>query len=143
MGLDLGSRRIGVAVSDELGLTAQGLKTIRNKSREEDLREILSLAIQMGVEQIVVGLPKNMNGTLGKQAEKVLGWVELLRSRIGVPVTTWDERLSTVGATRVLLQADLSRKRRKEVVDKVAAVLILQGFLDQQRKMQNEMDASR
>ncbi len=142
MGLDLGSRRIGVAVSDELGLTAQGVRIIKSRSREEDLREILSMAAQMGVGQIVVGLPKNMNGTLGREAEKVLSWVESLRSRAKMPVTTWDERLTTVDATRVLLQADLSRKRRKEVVDKVAAVLMLQGFLDHQRKTSNEMGSS-
>lgn len=143
MGLDFGSRRIGVAVSDELGLTAQGLKVIPRKSKEEDLEEILSLVTQMGVGQIVVGLPKNMDGTLGKEAGKVLAWVELLRAKTRVPVTTWDERLTTVDATKVLLQADLSRKRRKEVVDKVAAVLILQGFLDQQRRVPDEeMDAT-
>ena len=134
MGLDLGSRTIGVAISDELGVTAQGVKTIRRKSKEEDLKEILSLIPQLAVEQIVVGLPKNMDGTLGEQAEKVLRWVELLQSRVTVPVMTWDERLTTVGATRVLLEADLSRKKRREVIDKLAAVLILQGFLDQIRR---------
>jgi len=134
MGLDLGSRTIGVAISDELGVTAQGVKTIRRKSKEEDLKEILSLIAQLAVEQIVVGLPKNMDGTLGEQAEKVLRWVELLQSRVTVPVMTWDERLTTVGATRVLLEADLSRKKRREVIDKLAAVLILQGFLDQIRR---------
>lgn len=134
MGLDLGSRTIGVAISDELGVTAQGVKTIRRKSKEEDLKEILTLIAQLAVEQIVVGLPKNMDGTLGNQAEKVLRWVELLQSRVTVPVTTWDERLTTVGATRVLLEADLSRKKRREVIDKLAAVLILQGFLDQIRR---------
>ena len=134
MGLDLGSRTIGVAISDELGVTAQGVKTIRRKSKEEDLKEILSLIAQLAVEQIVVGLPKNMDGTLGEQAEKVLRWVELLQSRVTVPVMTWDERLTTVGATRVLLEGDLSRKKRREVIDKLAAVLILQGFLDQIRR---------
>jgi len=134
MGLDLGSRTIGVAISDELGVTAQGVKTIRRKSKEEDLKEILSLIAQLAVEQIVVGLPKNMDGTLGEQAEKVLRWVELLQSRVTVPVMTWDERLTTVGARRVLLEADLSRKKRREVIDKLAAVLILQGFLDQIRR---------
>lgn len=134
MGLDLGSRTIGVAISDELGVTAQGVKTIRRKSKEEDLKEILTLIAQLAVEEIVVGLPKNMDGTLGNRAEKVLRWVELLQSRVTLPVTTWDERLTTVGATRVLLEADLSRKKRREVIDKLAAVLILQGFLDQIRR---------
>ena len=134
MGLDLGSRTIGVAVSDELGLTAQGVKTIRRKSREEDLKEIVSLLSRFAVEEVVVGLPKNMDGSLGKQAEKTLEWARVLQERIQLPVATWDERLSTVEASRVLLEADLSRKKRKGVIDKVAAILILQGYLDQTRK---------
>jgi len=142
MGLDLGSRTIGVAVSDELGLTAQGLKTIRRKSREEDLSEIISLIAHFAVEEVVVGLPKNMDGSLGKQAEKALEWARALRERIHLPVATWDERLSTVGASRVLLEADLSRKKRKGVIDKVAAVLILQGFLDQNRKERDALHVS-
>jgi len=139
MGLDLGSRTIGVAVSDELGLTAQGVKTIRRKSKDDDLREILAIVADFAIEKVVVGLPKNMNGSLGEQAEKVLRWAKVLGERAHLPVETWDERLSTVGASRVLLEADLSRKKRKEVIDKVAAVLILQGFLDRTRK---ESDAS-
>jgi len=130
IGLDLGSRTIGVAVSDELGLTAQGLKTIQRKSIEEDLKEVLALIDQLSVREVVVGLPKNMDGSLGKEAEKALEWARVLRERSLLPVVTWDERLSTVGASRVLLEADLSRKKRKGVIDKVAAVLILQGYLD-------------
>jgi len=134
MGLDLGSRTIGVAVSDELGLTAQGVTTIRRKSRQEDLKEIVSLLSRFAVEEVVVGLPKNMDGSLRKQAEKTLEWARVLQERIQLPVATWDERLSTVEASRVLLEADLSRKKRKGVIDKVAAILILQGYLDQTRK---------
>jgi len=134
MGLDIGSHTIGVAISDELGITAQGLKTLRRKSMEEDFKEIATIIGQFEIENIVVGLPKNMNGTLGKQAEIVLKWIKILIDKIPVPVVTWDERLSTVGATKILLEADLSRRKRKKVIDKVAAVLILQGYLDQSRR---------
>ena len=139
MGLDIGSHTIGVAVSDELGITAQGLKTLRRKSMEEDLKEIVTLVHQFEVNKIVVGLPKNMNGTLGKQAEFVLQWAKDLNEKIQVPIVTWDERLSTVGASKVLLEADLSRRKRKKVIDKLAAVLILQGFLDQSRSINHEI----
>jgi putative Holliday junction resolvase len=134
MGLDIGTHTIGVAISDELGITAQGLKTLRRKSMEEDFKEIATIIGQFEIENIVVGLPKNMNGTLGKQAEIVLKWIKILIDKIPVPVVTWDERLSTVGATKILLEADLSRRKRKKVIDKVAAVLILQGYLDQSRR---------
>jgi len=134
MGLDVGTHTIGVAISDELGITAQGLKTLRRKSMEEDFKEIATIIGQFEIENIVVGLPKNMNGTLGKQAEIVLKWIKILIDKIPVPVVTWDERLSTVGATKILLEADLSRRKRKKVIDKVAAVLILQGYLDQSRR---------
>jgi len=131
MGLDVGSKTIGVAISDELGITAQGFKTIKRKAMEDDLRELYTIISQFQIEKIVVGLPKNMDGSLGKQAEFVLGWIENFKNRIQLPVETWDERLSTVEATKTLLKADLSRKKRKEVIDKLAAVLILQGYLQQ------------
>jgi putative Holliday junction resolvase len=134
MGLDIGSHTIGVAISDELGITAQGLKTLRRKSMEEDLKEIATIIRQFEIDKIVVGLPKKMDGTLGTQAEIVFQWIEVLKDKIHVPVVTWDERLSTVGASKVLLEADLSRKKRKKVIDKVAAVLILQGYLEQSRR---------
>ena len=134
MGLDIGTHTIGVAISDELGITAQGLKTLKRKSTEDDLKEIATIMGQFEIEKIVVGLPKNMNGTLGTQAEIVLKWIKILTDKISVPVETWDERLSTVGATKVLLEADLSRRKRKKVIDKLAAVLILQGYLDQSRR---------
>ncbi len=133
MGLDVGTQTIGIAISDELGITAQGLRTLKRKSMEGDLRELAAIVHQFEIGKIVVGLPKNMDGTLGKQAEKVLKWMEALKDKIQIPVVTWDERLSTVGASKVLLEADLSRKKRKRVIDKVAAVLILQGYLDQSR----------
>ena len=138
MGLDMGSHTIGLAISDESGLIAQSLETIRRKSMEEDLKEITRVIDQFKIEKIVVGLPKNMNGTLGKQAEMVLEWIETLKKRISLPVVTWDERLTTVGATKILLEADLSRKKRKKVIDQLAAALILQGFLDQDRNLKDE-----
>lgn len=139
MGLDIGSHTIGVAISDELGITAQGLKTIYRKSEAEDLKELDSLITQFGINEIVVGLPKNMDGTVGKQAEIVLRWVRTFQEKIDPPVVTWDERLSTVGASRVLLEANLSRKKRKKVIDKLAAVIILQGYLDQSRNSADGM----
>ncbi len=137
LGLDLGSHTIGVAVSDELGITAQGLKTIRRRTKEEDLKEIAEIVDKYKVEKIVVGLPKNMDGSLGRQAEMVFHWIKDFKQRISLPFVTWDERLSTVGASKVLLEADLSRKKRKTVIDKLAAVLILQGYLNQIGNRQN------
>jgi putative Holliday junction resolvase len=138
MGLDIGSNTIGVAISDELGITAQGLKTIKRKSMGEDLREINTIIAQFEIDKIVVGLPKNMNGTFGKQAEMVFQWIKAFKRKTYLPVVTWDERLSTVGASKILLEADLSRKKRKKVIDKLAAVLILQGYLHKRMKRNNE-----
>ena len=138
MGLDVGSKTIGVAISDELGITAQCFKTIKRKAMEDDLRELYTIISQFQIEKIVVGLPKNMDGSLGKQSEFVLGWIEDLKNKIQLPVETWDERLSTVEASKTLLKADLSRKKRKGVIDKLAAVLILQGYLQQIRSRKDE-----
>ncbi len=138
MGLDIGSRTIGVAVSDELGITAQGLKTIRRKSSEEDLKELTQIIHQFEIKKLVVGLPKSMDGSLGKQAGIVFKWIKSIQKQLSLPIVTWDERLSTVGASKILLEADLSRKKRKGVIDKIAAVLILQGYMDQ---MRNRRDA--
>jgi len=134
MGLDIGSHTIGVAISDELKVTAQGLKTIRRKSMEEDLNEISNLISEFKIDKIVVGLPKNMDGTLGKQAKMVFQWIKNLKEKINLPVVTWDERLTTIEASKVLLQADLSRQKRKRVIDKISAILILQGYLNQEAK---------
>jgi len=138
LGLDIGSKTIGIAISDELGLTAQGLKTMKRTSMPNDLIEIQSIIEQFKVEKIVAGLPINMDGTLGRQAEIITQWIKELKKIIKLPVVTWDERLSTVEASRTLLEADLSRKKRKKVIDKLAAVLILQGYLDQIRNQKNE-----
>jgi putative Holliday junction resolvase len=142
MSVDIGSRTIGVAISDELGITAQGLKTIRRKSMEEDLKEISIIIAQFKIDRIVVGLPKNMDGTIGKQAELVLQWIKAAQEKIIIPIETWDERLSTVEASKILLEADLSRKKRKGVIDKLAAVIILQGYLNQSRKQNDESSLS-
>ena len=139
MGLDVGSHTIGVAVSDELGITAQGVKTLRRKSKDEDSKEIIKIIDQFDIGKIVVGLPKNMDGTLGKQAEMVFQWIKTLKEKIHFPVVTWDERFSTIEASKVLLEADLSRKKRKKVIDKLAAVLILQGYIN---KGWNQSDES-
>lgn len=130
IGLDVGSKTIGVAVSDEMGWTAQGVTTIIRKSMDSDLEELRKLMDQYNPLEIVVGLPKNMDGTIGKQAEGVLALVETMKKSLNIPIITWDERLSTVAANRTLLEADLSRKKRKKVINKMAAVFILQGYLD-------------
>ncbi len=142
MGLDVGSRTIGVALSDELGLTAQGLETIRRRSTNQDLLELTRIITKYQVSRIVVGLPINMDGTLGPQAEKVLDWSRTLEKHFGMHVETWDERLSTVGATKVLLEADVSRTKRKQSVDKIAAVLILQGYLDAGKAHREDVSVS-
>ena len=136
IGLDVGDRRIGVAAADGLGLTAQGLPTIERRKPEEDLDRVVAVIKDRKASTLVVGLPRNMDGSYGFQAEKVRGFVEALLSRVGTAglaepkVVYWDERLTTVAADRTLLEADLSRKKRKVAVDKLAAVFILQGYLD-------------
>ena len=130
MGLDMGSKNIGVAVSDELGFIAHATETIHRQSIEKDLEAIGDIVRRYNVARIVVGLPINMNGTLGVEARRVLEFVEDMKRALSVSITTWDERLSTVQARRVLLKADLSRKKRKKVIDKIAATLILQSYLD-------------
>lgn len=131
LGLDLGEKNIGMAVSDELGLTAQGLDNInRGKDIEEDLDRIKAIVQKYGVEKIVIGLPRNMDGSCGPQAQKALQFAELVADRLKLPVENWDERLSTVSAQRLLIEADVSRKKRRRVIDKMAAVIILQGYLN-------------
>ena len=133
MGLDYGSRTVGVAVSDALGLTAQGVETVtreeENKLRKT-LRRIEELAREYEVERIVLGYPKHMNKSLGDRAEKTEAFKEMLERRLGLPVVLWDERLTTVAAERILMESGVRRENRKEVIDKVAAGLILQGYLD-------------
>ncbi|HEX7056369.1 MAG TPA: Holliday junction resolvase RuvX [Bacilli bacterium] len=134
MGFDYGDRTIGVAVSDELLWTAQGVETIQRATDERDLSRIRQLVEQFDVAEIVVGLPKNMNNTIGPRGEICIAFAQTLQETLKLPVHLWDERLTTVSAERTLLEADMSRKKRKQVIDKMAAVLILQGFLDAKQK---------
>ena len=133
MGLDYGSKTVGVAICDPLGITAQGIETIERKE-ENKLRKTLArieeLIREYGVESVVLGLPKNMNNTLGERAEKTLEFKEMLERRTGLTVTLWDERLTTVEAERTLIESKVRRENRKKYVDKIAAVFILQGYLD-------------
>ncbi|MCL5677486.1 MAG: Holliday junction resolvase RuvX [Firmicutes bacterium] len=133
LGLDVGDRRIGVAVSDELLLTAQGVAVIQRQGLDSDLRQVETIIERHGGAGLVVGLPRNMDGSLGPQAEKVRRFAEQLERRTGLPVQFWDERLTTVAAERVLLEGDVRRARRKQVIDRQAAILILQGYLDRRR----------
>lgn len=136
LGLDYGTKTTGVAVSDPMGWTAQGLEIIRRQEDEHikaTLNRIAQLCEEYKVEKIVLGLPKNMNNTLGERGEKTLQFKEKLENRLRIPVETWDERLSTVAAESVLLEADISRKKRKNVIDKLAATIILQNYLDAKR----------
>ena len=130
MALDVGSRTIGIACSDALLMTAQGIETIRRTSLENDFNRLRELISEYEVHELVVGMPKNMNGTKGERAEKTEEFVEKMKAVIELPVTFWDERLSTVMAERQLIAADVSRKKRKGIIDKMAAVVILQGYLD-------------
>ncbi len=133
MGLDYGSKTVGVAISDPLKITAQGIETIQRKE-ENKLRKTLArieeLAKEYEVEQIVLGFPKNMNNTIGERAEKSLELKEMLERRTGLPVVMWDERLTTVEAERTLIESNVRRENRKKYVDKIAAVFILQNYLD-------------
>jgi putative holliday junction resolvase len=133
LGLDIGSKRIGVAVSDELGFTAQGLETLICKNPDADVANIARIAKEYQVSEIVVGMPYNMNGTEGPQAQKVRAFMLRIQEKTETPVLEWDERLSTAAADRALLEADMSRAKRRKVIDKIAAVIILQGYLDRQR----------
>lgn len=130
LGLDIGDKTIGVAVSDPLGLTAQGIKTLRRNGITKDLEELRAICKEYQIKKIVAGLPKNMNGTLGPQGEKVLEFLHIIKTALRLPVETWDERLSTVSAEKLLIEGDVGRKKRKKVIDKMAAVLILQNYLD-------------
>ncbi|MBR3736515.1 MAG: Holliday junction resolvase RuvX [Lachnospiraceae bacterium] len=133
MGLDFGSKTVGVAISDELGLTAQGKEIVR-RERESKLRQtcarIEELIVEYGVERIVMGLPKNMDGSEGERVEKTKEFQKMLERRTGLEVILWDERLTTVAADRYMSEAGIRGAKRKELVDEIAAVFILQGYLD-------------
>lgn len=142
MGLDFGSKTVGVAISDSLLLTAQGVEIIRRKE-ENKLRRTLArieeLIVEYEVEEIVLGLPKNMNATEGIRAELTGEFKEKLERRTGLPVVLWDERLTTVAADKIMMESGIRREHRKEYVDKIAAVLILQGYLDR-KHAQKQME---
>ncbi|WP_303105079.1 Holliday junction resolvase RuvX [uncultured Mitsuokella sp.] len=134
MSLDIGDRTIGIAVSDLLGLTAQGVETIHRKTMKDDLKRLGELMAQYETHSLVSGLPKNMDGTEGERCEIVKEFMAKVKETYPeVEITFWDERLSTVAATRSLIEADVSRRKRKKVIDKMAAVFILQGYLDSLR----------
>jgi len=138
LGIDLGEKRIGLSISDELGITAQGLPTISSINEEENLKKINTVLEQYKVERIILGFPKNMNGTLGKQAEKVLSFAQKIKENYQIPIELEDERLSTSKAEKMLIQADQSRKKRKKSIDKISAIIILQTYLDR-RMMTKEL----
>jgi putative holliday junction resolvase len=132
MGLDVGSKTVGIAISDELGWTAQGLKTLKidEEKNKFGFDEIGQLIKEYGISQVVIGLPKNMNGSIGPRGEASKTYAEQIENQFSVATILWDERLTTMAAERVLLEADVSRKKRKKVIDKMAAMMILQGYLD-------------
>lgn len=133
MGFDVGTKTIGVAISDESGLIAQPLCVIKRGSFSKDLEEIRRLIEEHSIKMIVVGMPVNMNGTLGPRSEETQRFIDKIKDKVPVPVETWDERLSTAAVTRVLIEGDASRAKRKTVVDKLAASYILQGYLDSRK----------
>ncbi len=132
MGLDVGEKRIGIAISDPMGWTAQGHSVLQRSVLEIDIKNINQLCQEYEVEIIVIGLPRNMDGSIGPKALEVQEFAQLLENSLGINIAYWDERLTTKSAERVLIEADLSRRRRKQVIDKMAAVYILQAYLDKQ-----------
>lgn len=130
MGLDVGDKKIGVAVSDELGITAQGITTVIRDGKCKDIDELKKIAENYKATKVVVGLPKNMNGSLGPQSEKVISYIKKLKKELNLDYIFWDERLTTVAAEKMLIAADVTRKKRKNIIDKIAAVYILQSYLD-------------
>ena len=136
MGLDLGSKTIGVALSDELTITAQVLTSIHRTALAKDLEAIVRLVEDHQVEELVVGLPINMDSSRGGAVDKVESFIEHLSDRLTIRIIPWDERLSTVAAERILLEGDLSRAKRRKVIDRLSAAIILQGYLDSRPRSQ-------
>jgi putative holliday junction resolvase len=130
MGLDLGEKTIGIAISDIMGITAQAKGVIRRKNLDEDLEELKSYISKYQIERIIMGLPVNMNGTSGERVIKTEEFANTLKKKFKMPILFWDERLSTIAAERILIDADISRSKRKKVIDKLAASIILQAYLD-------------
>lgn len=142
LALDVGDARIGVALSDETATLASGLATLQRKGPRKDLRAVAELVRQHEVGEVVVGLPRRLDGSLGPQAEKVLAFMDDLRPVAKVPVVPWDERFTSVVAQQALIEAQVSRRERKAVVDKVAAILILQNYLDYRKVADSEVRKS-
>ncbi|MCI5952149.1 MAG: Holliday junction resolvase RuvX [Anaerostipes sp.] len=141
MGLDYGTKTVGVAVSDGLMLTAQPVETITRKSSNKlrkTLARIEALVQEHGIEKIVLGYPKNMNNTLGVRVEETLEFKEMLERRMGLPVVLWDERLTTMESERILMAGGVRRENRKDVIDQLAASIILQSYMDSERKEEEE-----
>jgi len=144
MGLDVGDRTIGIAISDGLGITAQPRETIRRVSLKEDIDRLVELILENNIIKIVIGLPLNMNGTLGPQGEKTKGFAQKLEKKLKysdrmvgktIEIVFWDERLTTAAAQRALIEVDMRREGRRQIVDTVAAVFILQNYMDHQKNM--------
>ena len=133
LGLDVGSKRIGIAISDPLGITAQGLETLQRQNKRLDFEKLSGLVRDYEVAEIVVGFPLRMSGEEGIQAEKMLRFAQELRERVGLPVHLWDERLTSAEANRLLRETEMSIKRRGQVVDQMDAVLILQSWMENRR----------
>jgi putative holliday junction resolvase len=136
LGLDVGSRRIGVAISDPLGITAQGLETLQRRNKRADFAALDEVIKQYGVKEIVIGLPLRMSGEVGRQSAKMKEFAEELRKRFRLPVHLWDERLTSAEANRLLRETDLSIEKRAKAVDRMAAVLILQGWMESRRRLE-------
>ena len=136
MGLDVGSKTVGIAISDALGWTAQGIETVKidESAGQFGMSRIQELVTEYVVTSFVVGYPKNMNNSIGPRGEASEKFAEMLEEAFGLPVVLWDERLTTMAAERMLIAADVSRKKRKTVIDKMAAVMILQGYLDSKNR---------
>jgi len=130
LGIDFGSKRIGLAISDELGVIAGKFGTIERKGTKTDTGKIAAIVREENVQKIVVGFPRNMDGSAGGSARRVEDFIKALQPLLNIPIETWDERLSTVSAQKILIAGDVRRKKRKKVVDQLAAVIILQNYLD-------------
>ncbi|MCI0349849.1 MAG: Holliday junction resolvase RuvX [Acidobacteriales bacterium] len=137
LALDVGAKRIGLAVSDPMGITAQGLETLQRKNKRTDLERLQALIEEFGVSEIVVGYPLHMSGSPGSQSLKVADFAEELRRRFPLPIHLWDERLTSAEANRLLRETEMSIRRRGQVVDRMAATLILQAFLDSRAARKN------
>lgn len=134
MGLDVGDKRIGIALSDPMGWIAQGHSVLHRTTLERDLKHLKDLCVELEIEKLVVGYPRNMNGTVGPRALQTEEFGSKLQDYVNLPLEYWDERMTTMAAERVLLEADVSRRKRRQVIDKIAAVTILQNYLDSLNK---------